>query len=87
LAAGADERVYQGWTTRDKLAISGGSAGGHLIGATLNIRPDLSKAALLYVSFVAVINTMYDESLPSTVEEFLECGNPKKESEIGYMLT
>lgn len=86
-AASADELVYQGWTTRDKMAISGGSAGGLLIGATLNFRPDLCNAAVLYVPFVDVINTMYDESLPLTVGEFLEWGNPKKESEFRYMLT
>jgi oligopeptidase B len=85
--AAADELVYSGWTTRDKLAVSGGSAGGLLIGATLNIRPDLCKAAVLYVPFVDVINTMLDESLPLTVGEFLEWGNPKKESEYRYIRT
>jgi len=83
----ADELVYSGWTTRDKLAISGGSAGGLLIGATLNIRPDLCKAALLYVPFVDVINTMLDESLPLTVGEFLEWGNPKVPEDYAYIRT
>ncbi|MBC8066435.1 MAG: S9 family peptidase, partial [Chlorobia bacterium] len=86
-AAAADELVYSGWTTRDRLAISGGSAGGLLIGATLNLRPDLCKAAILYVPFVDVINTMVDESLPLTTGEFLEWGNPKKEAEYRYMLS
>ncbi len=86
-AACADELVYSGWTSRDKLAILGGSAGGLLIGATLNIRPDLCKAAVLNVPFVDVINTMLDESLPLTVGEFLEWGNPKKESEYRYIRT
>jgi oligopeptidase B len=85
--AAADELVYSGWTTREKLAISGGSAGGLLIGATINMRPDLCKAAVLYVPFVDVINTMYDETLPLTVGEFLEWGNPKKEDEFRYMLS
>ncbi len=86
-AAAADELVYSGWTTRDKLAVSGGSAGGLLVGATINIRPDLCKAAVLHVPFVDVINTMYDETLPLTVGEFLEWGNPKKEAEYRYMLS
>ncbi len=86
-AACADELVFSGWTTRDRLAISGGSAGGLLIGATLNIRPDLCAAAILYVPFVDVLNTMLDESLPLTVGEFLEWGNPKKESEYRYIRT
>jgi len=85
--AAADELVYSGWTTRERLAIAGGSAGGLLIGATLNMRPDLCKAAILYVPFVDVINTMLDETLPLTVGEFLEWGNPKKEPEFRYMLS
>lgn len=79
--AAADHLVYAGYTTREKLAVAGGSAGGLLIGATLNIRPDLCRAAILYVPFVDVINTMLDESLPLTVGEFLEWGNPKVEAE------
>ncbi|MFI5386047.1 MAG: prolyl oligopeptidase family serine peptidase, partial [Fimbriimonadales bacterium] len=86
-AACADELVYSGWTNRAKLGISGASAGGLLIGATLNIRPDLCHAAILGVPFVDVINTMYDESLPLTVGEFLEWGNPKVESEYRYIRT
>jgi len=86
-AASADHLVFSGWTSRDRLGIVGGSAGGLLIGATLNIRPDLCKAAQLSVPFVDVINTMYDESLPLTVGEFLEWGNPKKDSEYRYIRT
>lgn len=85
--ASADHLIYAGYTTRDKLAIQGGSAGGLLIGATLNIRPDLCKAAIAHVPFVDVINTMLDESLPLTVGEFLEWGNPKKKDEYLYMRT
>ena len=85
--AAADELVYSGWTTRQELAITGGSAGGLLIGATINMRPDLCKAAALHVPFVDVINTMYDETLPLTVGEFLEWGNPKKEEEYRYIRT
>ncbi|MBA3724939.1 MAG: S9 family peptidase [Armatimonadetes bacterium] len=84
-AACADHLVYEGYTTRNKLAIVGGSAGGLLIGATLNMRPDLCRAAVLHVPFVDVINTMLDETLPLTVGEFLEWGNPKKKDEYLYM--
>ena len=55
----------------------GGSAGGLLMGAVTNMRPDLFKVVVSYVPFVDVINTMLDESLPLTVGEFEEWGNPK----------
>jgi oligopeptidase B len=83
--AAADHLVQQGYTSRDRLAIEGGSAGGLLIGAVLNFRPDLCKAAVLHVPFVDVINTMLDETLPLTVGEFLEWGNPKVKKEYDYM--
>src|SRR5262249_1595707 len=79
--------VSEKFTSRDRLAIQGGSAGGLLIGAVLNFRPDLCKAAVLQVPFVDVINTMLDETLPLTVQEFLEWGNPKVKSEYDYMKT
>jgi len=65
--------------------IQGGSAGGLLVGAVLNMRPDLFKAAVLLVPFVDVINSMLDESLPLTVGEFEEWGNPKNGGECAYM--
>ncbi len=71
--------------SKDRIAIQGGSAGGLLIGAALNLRPDLFRAAILQVPFVDVINTMLDESLPLTVGEFEEWGNPKKQDEYAYM--
>jgi oligopeptidase B len=71
----------------DRLAIEGGSAGGLLIGAVVNMRPDLFKVAFAYVPFVDVINTMLDESLPLTVGEFEEWGNPKKPDEYAYMMS
>ena len=77
----ADHLVTEKYCDRDRLAIQGGSAGGLLVGATINLRPDLCKAAVLQVPFVDVINTMLDESLPLTVQEFLEWGNPKKKEE------
>ena len=86
-AACADFLVSEKYCDRDKLVIQGGSAGGLLVGATINLRPDLCKAAVLQVPFVDVINTMLDESLPLTVQEFLEWGNPKKKDEYDYMKT
>jgi oligopeptidase B len=81
----ADFLVEQKYGDRQKLVIQGGSAGGLLVGATVNLRPDLCKAAVLQVPFVDVINTMLDETLPLTVQEFLEWGNPKKSEEFEYM--
>ncbi len=83
----ADFLVEQKYGARERLVIQGGSAGGLLVGATVNLRPDLCKAAVLQVPFVDVINTMLDESLPLTVQEFLEWGNPKKREEFEYMRT
>lgn len=83
----ADYLVEQKYGDRKRLVIQGGSAGGLLVGATVNLRPDLCKAAVLQVPFVDVINTMLDESLPLTVQEFLEWGNPKKSEEFEYMRT
>jgi oligopeptidase B len=73
-----DHLVASHYTSRGRLVIEGGSAGGLLIGAVLNRRPDLATAAVLRVPFVDVINTMLDESLPLTVGEFEEWGNPKE---------
>jgi oligopeptidase B len=83
----ADHLVRERYCARDRLAIQGASAGGLLIGSVVNMRPDLCKAAVLQVPFVDVINTMLDESLPLTVQEFLEWGNPKNRSEYEYMKT
>ena len=73
----ADHLVAEKYCARDRLAIRGGSAGGLLIGAMLNRRPDVCKVAVLQVPFVDVINTMPDETLPLTVQEFQQWGNPK----------
>jgi oligopeptidase B len=83
----AEALVGQGYTAYDRLVIEGGSAGGLLIGAVLNLRPDLARGALLRVPFVDVINTMLDESLPLTVGEFEEWGNPKTREQYEYMKT
>ena len=74
----ADHLVAHHYTAHDRLVIEGGSAGGLLIGAVLNRRPDVAAAAVLRVPFVDVINTMLDESLPLTIGEFEEWGNPKE---------
>ena len=75
------------WTSKDRLVIQGGSAGGLLIGAVLNLRPDLFRAAHLAVPFVDVMNTMMDASLPLTVGEYLEWGNPNDKAAYDYMKT
>ena len=83
--AAAEHLVGQRYTARDRLVIEGGSAGGLLMGAVTNLRPDLFKAVIAHVPFVDVINTMLDESLPLTVGEFEEWGNPKKRDEYEYI--
>jgi oligopeptidase B len=83
--AAAEFLAGSGNTTPDRLAIEGGSAGGLLIGAVLNLRPDLVTAAVLRVPFVDVINTMLDESLPLTIGEFEEWGNPKIREQYEYI--
>ncbi len=85
--AAAEELIHRGVTSPDRLAISGGSAGGLLMGAVVNLRPDLFKAVVASVPFVDVINTMLDESLPLTVGEFEEWGNPKIKEQYDYMLS
>jgi oligopeptidase B len=74
--AAAEHLIADGWTAPDRLAIHGGSAGGLTMAAVINRRPELFHAALLQVPFVDVINTMSDASLPLTVGEFEEWGNP-----------
>ncbi|MBA2242841.1 MAG: S9 family peptidase [Chthoniobacterales bacterium] len=83
----ADFLVEKKYGTHERLAIQGGSAGGLLIGATINLRPGLAKVAILNVPFVDVINTMSDASLPLTTGEYIEWGNPKNKAEYDYMKT
>ena len=83
----AEYLVARGYGSKDRLVIEGESAGGLLMGAVLNLRPDLFKAALVGVPFVDVMNTMLDESLPLTVTEFEEWGNPKEKPAFDYMIT
>lgn len=72
----AEHLIAQGFTSADRLAISGGSAGGLLIGAVLNRRPELFAAAIAEVPFVDVLNTMHNPELPLTVTEYDEWGDP-----------
>ncbi len=81
----AETLVAEKYTSKDRLVIEGGSAGGLLMGAVVNMRPDLFKAVVARVPFVDVINSMYDESLPLTVGEFEEWGNPKVPEQYVYM--
>ncbi|WP_414158746.1 S9 family peptidase [Pseudomonas sp. BNK-45] len=74
----AEHLIAQGRTTAQQLAISGGSAGGLLIGAVLNQRPELFRVAIAEVPFVDVLNTMLDPELPLTVTEYDEWGNPEE---------
>ena len=80
--AAADHLVHAGWTSRERLAIRGGSAGGLLIGAVLNHRPNLCAAAVAEVPFVDALNTILDPSLPLTVLEWDEWGNPVEDPEV-----
>ncbi|HYH86604.1 MAG TPA: S9 family peptidase [Pyrinomonadaceae bacterium] len=86
--AAAEHLVKNGYTSKDRLVISGGSAGGLLMGAVANMRPDLFKAIVNYVPFVDVINTMLDDTIPLTASEWEEWGNPIKSKEnFLYMLS
>lgn len=84
-AACADHLVDADVTARDRLAIRGGSAGGLLVGAVLNLRPDLCEAAVAEVPFVDVVTTMSDPSIPLTVIEYDEWGNPEQPAYLEVM--
>jgi oligopeptidase B len=83
----AQHLVEAGWTSPDRLLIEGGSAGGLLMGAVLNERPDLFRAVHAAVPFVDVVNTMMDASLPLTIGEYLEWGNPNEKAAFDYILS
>ncbi len=81
----AEYLIEKKYTSKEHLTIEGGSAGGLLMGAVTNMRPDLFKAVLAQVPFVDVMNTMLDASLPLTTGEYLEWGNPNEKIAYEYM--
>jgi oligopeptidase B len=83
--AAAEHLVKNKYTSSDRLVIQGGSAGGLLMGAVSNMRPDLFKAVVSQVPFVDVLNTMLDASLPLTTSEYIEWGNPNEKDAYNYM--
>jgi oligopeptidase B len=82
----AESLVKLGWADKSRIAIEGASAGGLLMGAVTNLRPDLWRAVVAHVPFVDAINTELDETLPLTVTEFEEWGNPKVKADYDYMM-
>lgn len=83
----AEHLVELGFTRPDRLAIMGGSAGGLLVGAAANLRPDLFNTVVALVPFVDVVNTMLDPNLPLTTQEYEQWGDPSKEEYFRYMLS
>lgn len=82
----ADYLEKNHYTSADRMVINGGSAGGLLMGAVTNMRPDLFKAVVAQVPFVDVMNTMLDASLPLTTSEYIEWGNPNEKAAFDYMI-
>lgn len=81
----AEDLIAGGFAAKNRLIIEGGSAGGLLMGAVTNLRPDLFRAVVSHVPFVDVINTMLDATLPLTVGEYEEWGNPQLAEDYFYM--
>ena len=81
----AEDLVRRGYTRPDRLVANGGSAGGLLMGAVVNMRPDVFRAVVAEVPFVDVINTMLDASLPLTAQEWEQWGNPHIADQYAYM--
>ncbi len=80
-----DHLLREAYGAKNRVAIEGGSAGGLLMGAVVNLRPDLFRVVLSHVPFVDVMNTMLDASLPLTVAEYEEWGNPNEPEAFEYM--
>jgi len=85
--ASAELLIEEGYTKKGNIVAEGSSAGGLLMGAATNMRPDLFKLVILNVPFVDVTNTMLDESLPLTTLEYDEWGNPNKKEDFKYMMS
>ncbi|MBW8048832.1 MAG: S9 family peptidase [Cytophagales bacterium] len=83
----AEHLIKENYTSKGFIVAKGGSAGGLLVGAVVNMRPDLFKAVILNVPFVDVINTMLDSTMPLTTQEYEEWGNPNEKDYFDYMLS
>ena len=83
----AEYLIREKWTSKSGLLIEGGSAGGLLMGAVVNMRPDLFKAVHMAVPFLDVMNDMMDSSLPLTTTDYPEWGNPKDKAVYDYILS
>ena len=81
----AEHLIAEGYTSRERIAAAGGSAGGMLMGAVVNERPDLFGCVVAHVPFVDVLNTMLDDTLPLTTMEYNEWGNPNEPEYFRYM--
>jgi len=84
--AATEHLIASKYGARDQVYAMGASAGGLLMGAILNLRPDLYRGVVALVPFVDVVTTMLDESIPLTTNEFDEWGNPKQQAAYDYML-
>jgi oligopeptidase B len=85
--ASVEHLVAEGWGHPNKVSLRGGSAGGLLVGACITMRPDLFRAAVAEVPFVDVVTTMADPTLPLTVTEWEEWGDPREQPMADYMLS
>ena len=85
--AAVEHLTAAGYGDAERVAIEGGSAGGLLMGAVVNLRPDLFRAVVSHVPFVDVMNTMMDATLPLTVPEYEEWGDPNQATYFNYMLS
>jgi len=83
----AEHLIRKRYTAPDRLVIEGGSAGGLLMGAVTNLRPDLFRAVVSEVPFLDMVNTMLDDTLPLTTGEYEEWGNPNNREYYDYMLS
>jgi len=83
----AEYLINNKFTSADRLAVQGGSAGGLLMGAIANMRPDLFACIVASVPFVDLMNTMLDSTLPLTIAEYEEWGNPHQQEDFEYMLS
>jgi oligopeptidase B len=83
----AEFLVEEGFTSEGMIVAQGGSAGGLLVGAAMNMKPELFRAVVLNVPFVDVINTMLDPDLPLTTQEYTEWGNPNNKEYFDYMIS